>query len=175
MDKNVTKALNEQIVKEFYSAYLYLQMAAWCEERNLKGFSNWMRVQAQEESCHALIFFNYILERGETVAMGAVDKPLQEFKSPLHIFEEVLKHEKFVTDSINNIMDTAITAKDHASKARLDWFITEQVEEEANASEILGKLKILGESCGGDGLLQLDRELAARTFVMPAPLATAAN
>ena len=170
MNPQLAKGISEQIVKELHSAYLYLQMAAWCETRNLKGFSNWFRVQAQEEGCHGLIFFNFLLDRGEYPKLGTVGAPSPDFKSMVDVFERTLAHEQLVTASINALVDLSIIEKDHASKGRLDWFVAEQVEEEANAAEILGKLKLLGVDAG-EGLLQLDRVMAARTFVLPAPLA----
>jgi len=165
-------ALNEQIVKELYSSYLYFQMAAWFQARTLPGFANWMQVQAQEEAAHAMIFFKYINDRGSEVELGAIDKPENKFDSPLAVFEKVAAHESLVTDSINNLMDIAIELKDHATKARLDWFVDEQVEEEANAAEIIGKLKMAGNQ--GEALLNLDKEYAARVFAMPAPLVAGA-
>ncbi len=169
LKEKMLKALNEQIVKEFYSSYLYLQMAAWFEARTMPGFANWMKVQAQEESAHAMIFFNYVNERGGGIELGAIDKPECKFESALDVYEKVAAHEELVTESINNLMDIAFELKDYATKGRLDWFVDEQVEEEANAAEIIGRLKMAGSQ--GEALLMLDKEYAARTFVMPAPLA----
>lgn len=169
LSEKMRTALNEQITKEFYSSYLYLQMAAWCEQQSLAGFGNWMRVQAQEENAHGMIFFNFVLERGGMPEMGAIDSPVARYKTILDIFEKTLAHEEIVTASINNLMDLAIKEKDYASKARLDWFISEQVEEEANASAIIGKLKLIGSS--NNGLFTVDQEMGARVFVTPAPLA----
>lgn len=163
------KALNDQITKEFQSAYLYLSMSAYFEAENLPGFATWMRIQAQEESCHALILFNHVCERGGRVALGAMDAPAATFESAREAFEKTLAHEQFITDSINNLMDLAIKESDHATRAMLQWFVTEQVEEEANAGQILGRLKLM--NGGGNRLFMLDRELGARAFAVPSPLA----
>lgn len=170
--ERMLKVLNEQVTKELFSSYLYLQMAGWFESRTLPGFANWMKVQAQEEAAHAMIFYNYINERGGELDLGIIGKPDSKFASPLAVFEKVAEHESLVTASINNLMDIAIETKDYATKARLDWFISEQVEEESNAAEIIGKLKLAAGQ--GEALLALDREYAARTFVVPAPLAPGA-
>ena len=169
LSKKMLAALCEQATKELYSSYLYLQMAAWLDHRALAGFANWMKVQAQEETAHAMILYNYINERGGIVDFGPIDKPPADFASPLDVFEATLAHEQKVTALINALMDLAIAEKDYATKSRLDWFVSEQVEEEANASELVGKLKLIGD--GGNGLFIIDKELAARVFVAPAPLA----
>lgn len=163
------KALNDQITKEFQSAYLYLSMSAYFEAENLSGFATWMRIQAQEESCHAFILFNYVCERGGKVALGALDAPPITFESPRDAFEKTLAHEQFVTASINKLMDLAIKESDHATRAMLQWFVTEQVEEEANAGHILARLRLT--KGAGNGLFMMDRELGARTFAVPTPLA----
>lgn len=170
MNTKVAEAMNKQIAAEFYSGYLYLQMAAWFEQNNLKGFANWMRIQAQEESAHALIMFNYLNERGAEVELRKIDAPGSKYSSAADIFAKSLKHEQGVTASINNIVDLAIKEKDHATRIMLEWFVTEQVEEEASAQEILEKLKIIGEK-PSPALMMLDSTLAARTFTMPSPLA----
>jgi len=170
LNKKVLKALTEQVNKELYSSYLYLQMAAWFQSRNLLGFANWMRVQAQEELAHAMIFYNFMNERGAFVDLNAIAKPALAYDSPLGAFEQVAEHEALVTASIYAIMDAATKERDYATQRRLDWFISEQVEEEANAAELVGKLKLVNDS---NGLFMLDKELALRTFVMPPPLATA--
>jgi len=169
LSEKMQTALCEQVTKELYSGYLYLQMAAWFEHRALAGFANWMKVQAQEETAHAMILYDYVNERGGMVALGAIEEPPAEFASALEVFEATLAHEEKVTGMINALMDIAIAEKDYATKSRLDWFVSEQVEEEANASELVGKLKLVGDR--GDGLFMLDKELAARAFVAPAPLA----
>ena len=171
LNKKVEKALNDQINAELWSAFLYLSMSAYFQSINLNGFANWMKVQYQEESAHAMILFNYANERGGKVILRALDKPETEFKNPIHVFETTLKHEEKVTSLINNLMNIAISEKDHATANMLQWFVSEQVEEEANASEILGQLKLIKND--GQGLLLLDRELKTRVYVVPAPLAAA--
>lgn len=168
----VNKLMNEQIVKEYFSAWMYMQMAAYFEGLNLKGFAHWLRVQAQEESCHGLIFFNHILERGAAVKLGAVPVPPARFKSPLDVFEQGLKHEYTVTASIHAIMAAAKKENDFAGESMLKWFVDEQVEEEANFDEIRSKLARVGAK-DGNGLLMLDKELAARVFAPPPQLAAA--
>lgn len=156
-------AFNEQIKNEFYSAYLYLSMSAYFADLGLPGFASWMRVQAKEEVTHATKMYDYVLSRGEKMVLKAIDAPQTTWKSPLAVFEAALKHEKFVTKSINDLTDLAIKEKDHASKNFLVWFVNEQVEEEQSFGDILSALKLIkGE---GQGLLMLDRELGARTFV----------
>ncbi len=169
LNKKMEKALNEQINAEMFSSYLYLSMAAYFERINLPGFANWLRVQVQEENAHAMIFFNYVNERGGKVELQAIAKPANDWKDPIKVFEEVLKHEQKVTSLINNLVNIAVQEKDHATNNKLQWFVSEQVEEEANATAILEQLKIVEGK--GQGLLLLDRELKTRVFVDP--LATA--
>jgi ferritin len=173
LDKKVIKAINEQIAKEFYSGWLYLQMAAYFEARNLKGFAHWLRVQAQEEGCHGLIFFNHVCERGGLAELGAVASPGLNFKSALDVFEKGLKHEYTVTASIGNIMKLAMSVNDFATQSMLKWFVDEQVEEEANFDEISSKLRLIGDK-DGNGLILMDKDLSARMFTLPPPLVTAA-
>lgn len=161
----VANAMNAQINAEFYSAYLYLSMAAHFENQGLPGFANWMRVQFEEEQSHALKFYDYVNERGGRVILTTFDTPKHEWANIVEVFEDVLKHELHVTDLINNLVDVAISEKDHASAAFLQWFVNEQVEEEANVEKILSQLKLIGGK--GDGILMLDRELATRVFVPP--------
>ena len=170
LSKKVEKLMNEQVVKEYFSAWLYLQMAAYFEGRNLKGLAHWLRIQAQEESCHGLIFYNHILGRAGTVQLGAIAAPASTYKSALDVFQKGLAHEYTVTASINNLMAAAGAEKDFASQSMLKWFVDEQVEEEANFSEISGKLALIGPK-DGNGLILLDKDLAARAFALPAPLA----
>lgn len=158
--KKMQDALNKQIQAEMASAYLYLSMAAYCEENNLKGFAHWLRLQYNEENGHALKIFDYVLERGGKVALQAIEAPQLEFGSPADIFAKVLQHEQYVTTLIEHLYETAIAEKDYASQIFLQWFITEQVEEEAAASEILEKLKLLPEKSGA--LLYIDKELGKR-------------
>lgn len=160
MDKNLEKAMNDQITKELYSAYLYLSMAAYFESESLEGFSHWMKIQAQEEIIHAMKFFNFLNERGARVVLGAIDKPPASFPSIEDVFKKTLAHEKKVTASINNLYKMAKKVNDNAASVFLQWFINEQVEEEKNPTDILGKLKYVSKQPAG--ILILDKELAAR-------------
>lgn len=164
--KKVEEAFNAQINAELYSSYLYLSMSAHFLSTNLKGFANWMRVQAQEELMHGMKFYDYINERGGKAVLTEIKTPPAVWTSPLNAFEEVLKHEQHVTDLINSLVDLAISEKDHASNIFLQWFVNEQVEEEASADDIIQQLNLLGES--KDGLFMLDKELGTRVFTMPA-------
>jgi ferritin len=160
--KKMEKALNEQINKEIYSAYLYLSMSAYSARIGLSGFSNWFKVQYKEELEHAEKLFDYIHEHGNEVKLAAIEQPPADFKSPVALFEQSLKHEQFVTRSIHSLVDLAIAEKDHATNGFLQWFVKEQVEEEANATEILTKLQMVGDK--NQGLLMVDAKLAARKF-----------
>ncbi|MFW5831950.1 MAG: ferritin [Prolixibacteraceae bacterium] len=156
-------ALNEQINAEQYSAFLYLSMSAWFEDKGLPGFANWMYVQYQEELTHANKFFNYVNERSGRVEVKAIEQVPTEFESVVDIVEKTLEHEKKVTGLIDKLMDVAIEERDHATQSFLQWFVDEQVEEEANVEQLLDALRLTkGE---GNGLFMLDRELAQRSFV----------
>ncbi len=163
ISKKIEKAINEQINAEMYSAYLYLSMAAYFEDINLSGFANWMQVQAQEEMSHAMKFYRYINERGGRVTLKKIDAPPQEWKNAVEVMEQVYDHEQKVTSLINDLVNLANEQKDHATSNMLQWFVAEQVEEEANADELLQQLKLIGGK--GQGILMLDRELKQRTFV----------
>lgn len=156
------KALNEQINAELYSSYLYLSMAAYFESKNLKGFANWMRVQAREEDLHAMKIFDFINDRGGRVQLKAIDGPPAEWESPLAVFEASYSHERLVTDRINALVDLSLELSDHATNAFLQWFVAEQVEEEASADDIVKQLGLVGND--GQGIFMLDRELATRVF-----------
>jgi len=160
ISKKLVDAINAQIQAEFYSAYLYLSMSADCEGKNLKGFAAWLKVQYQEETGHAMKFMAYLQERGGAVELRTIDAPPACFKSPLEIFEQVLAHEKHVTALINSLHEQAADAKDYAMQIFLQWFISEQVEEEASASAILEKIKMLGDK--GSAVMYLDKELGKR-------------
>jgi ferritin len=160
ISKKMTQALNEQINKEIYSAYLYMSMSAYSEHIGLSGFAHWFMVQYNEEMEHAMKIYQYVQEQGEHVKLMAIDAPATEFESALDMFEKTLDHEKFVTKSINELVDLAVQENDHATQIFLQWFVTEQVEEEASADEILSKLNLVGTK--GNGLYMLDRELAQR-------------
>ncbi len=160
------EALNKQINGEIYSAYLYLSMSAYSEYSGLKGVANWFMVQYKEEMEHAMKIYSYINNQGGQVKLMAVDQPPTEFESPLDMFEKTLNHEKSVTKRINDLVNLAIEEKDHATQIFLQWFVTEQVEEEANDSDIISKLKLAGTE--GNALLIIDKELATRVFMPPA-------
>jgi ferritin len=160
---NLEKIINQQINKEIYSEYLYLSMAAYCAKIGLDGFSNWFRVQVQEERAHAMKFFDYLLERGSEVKLEMIEKPQVNFKSIIQLFEITVEHEQFVTKSINKIVDLALKEKDHALVSFLNWFVDEQVEEEATAEKLLSQVKLIGEN--GSAIYMLDKELAQRVFV----------
>jgi ferritin len=160
LSKNIEEALNKQVNEELFSAYLYLSMAAYFADKNLMGFYNWLYVQFHEELEHAKKFIHYIIERGGRVKLSQIKEPQFEWKDPVDAFKAVLEHERYITGKINELVDLAEKEKDRATFAMLQWFVNEQVEEEANASEILARLEMVGES--KQGLLMLDRELAQR-------------
>jgi len=160
ISEKIQTALNKQTNAELYSAYLYLSMAAWFESVNLRGAASWMRAQAKEELAHAMKFFAYVNERGGRVLLAPVDGPPTEWKTPLAAFEAAYAHERKVTGMINDLVDLAAGEGDHAAGSFLQWFVNEQVEEEASADEVVQKLKLAGDS--PNGLLMIDRELAQR-------------
>ena len=151
---------NKQINHELFSAYLYLSMSAYFDGKNLKGFSNWMRIQFDEEQAHAMKMYDYVLSRGGKVILETIEKPANDWESFIAVFEEVFAHEKGVTAKINNLVNIALEDKDHASSSFLQWFVDEQVEEEATVEEILLNLKFIGDE--KSGLLFLDKEVGAR-------------
>jgi ferritin len=162
ISKKIQDALNGQVNAELYSAYLYLAMNAYFQSVNLMGFANWMRVQTKEEQAHAMKIYDFICDRGGRVELEAIAKPPSEWRSPLAVFEAAYKHEQKVTGLINDLVELAAKEKDHATKIFLQWFVTEQVEEEKNASEIVAKLKALKDSAGS--MYMLDKELGKRTI-----------
>ena len=166
ISEKMQDAINKQVTAEFYSAHLYLSMAAYLESIDLPGFANWMRIQYQEEVSHAMKMFDYVIERDGRAIIAGFEDPQVEWKSALDIFEGAYAHEQKVTAMINNLMDIAIAEKDHASQIFLQWFVNEQVEEEASAKGVIQQLKMLGDSKGG--LFQMDRELGRRVFTPPA-------
>ena len=159
-------AMNEQMKNEFASAYLYLAMAGYYQSEDLPGIANWMRVQALEELTHGEKFFHFICDAAGRTDLRAIDMPQNSYKSPLDCFKAGLKHENFVTASINNLVNLARKDNNYAAEIFLQWFVTEQVEEEANFSLIIKKLERIGDD--GNGLLRLDEELSQRVFVPPA-------
>lgn len=158
-------ALNEQVKWEMYSGYMYLAMSAYYADQGMPGFAHWMRMQAQEELFHAMKFYDYIIERGGRVELHEIWKPEKEWASPLACMEETLAHEQKVTARINDLVDTAIGEKDHATNNFLQWFVAEQVEEEDSVGEALDKLRLVGKD--GAGMYMLDKEMATRVFTPP--------
>lgn len=165
LSEKMQKMLNEQVQKEFYSAYLYLSMEAYFLHQNLEGFANFFHVQVQEERDHALKIFNYINEAGGRIELMQIDAPQIDFASPQTVFALTFQHEQFVTKSIYNLVDLAIEEKDHLTNNFLQWFVTEQMEEEATMDRVLKKLKLIKEDA--HGLLMLDAELAQRVYTPP--------
>jgi ferritin len=165
ISKKLADAINDQINKELFSEYYYLSMAAYFEAENLPGFSNFFIMQAQEEHFHAMKFFHYLNERGARVLLKAIEQPKTEFNSALEVFKLAYEHEEFVTSRINALMDIAIEDNDHASKGFLQWYVDEQVEEEATMDDYINRLKRMGEN--SYGILMLDKELAGRIFTPP--------
>ncbi|MCF7861468.1 ferritin [Candidatus Woesearchaeota archaeon] len=165
LSENMLKALNKQINAEMWSSYIYMSMAAYFDSTGLKGFANWMKVQAKEELMHAEKFYNHVNEMGGIVNFSAIEAPSNDWSSPLEVFEETYKHEQLVTKMIHNLVDISIEEKDHSTNSMLRWFVDEQVEEESSADEIVQKLKLIKEN--PSGLFMMDQELATRTFVPP--------
>jgi ferritin len=160
LSKSMLKALNAQINHELFSSYLYLSMSAHFQSVNLPGFAHWMALQSKEEYEHAMKIFNYITERNGRVVLEAIDKPPTEFQKPLDVMKQVLEHEKKVSGLINRLYDLAVNEKDYPTQVMLQWFITEQVEEEKTAGDIIEQLKMVGDMPAG--LIMLDRQLASR-------------
>lgn len=165
LSKKMQKALNDQINAEIWSGYLYLSMSAYFESENLPGFANWMKIQWQEELSHASKFFDYINERGGRVLLQPIAAVDSVWKDPLEVIETTLKHEQHVSSLINELVNIAMDERDHATNNMLQWFIAEQVEEEANVEGLVQQLKLIDGF--GHGILMLDRELGQRTFVDP--------
>ena len=165
LSAKLQEVLNEQINKELYSEYIYLSMEAYMRSMDLDGIANFFQVQTQEEHFHAMKIYNFIIDKGGKVILKKIDAPPVDFKSVVDVFEQTLEHEKFVTKSINDLMDDAVKENDHAVISFLKWYVDEQVEEEANVTRILSKLKLIGGE--GHGLLMIDQELSARVFTPP--------
>lgn len=166
ISQKLENAINNQINKEFYSEYLYLSMEAHFHSLDLDGIANFFHVQTLEEHAHGMLLYQYLIDRGGKVILSKIDAPQTEFSSAIDAFEKTLEHERFVTKSINDLMDVAIKENDHAAASFLKWFVDEQVEEEATDTKILNRLKLINGE--GHGLLMIDSELAARTFTPPA-------
>jgi len=165
LKKNVQDALNKQMNAEFYSEYLYLSMAAYFESKALHGSAHWMLCQTQEEHMHGMKFFNHISDRGGKALVSSMEGPPTDWDSPLAVFMHVYKHEKKVTGLIDDLVNLTIAEKDHATNNFLQWFVTEQVEEEASANVVLENIKLVEDSKGG--LLMVDKELATRVPLYP--------
>jgi ferritin len=163
--KKMQEALNGQINAELYSAYLYLSMEAYFKSENLPGFANWMRAQTQEELMHAMKIYDFLNERGGRVILKPIEEPQAQWDSPLAAFEAAYKHEQKVTGLINDLVNLAIEEKDHATNSFLQWFVNEQVEEEASADEVVQKLKRVEKAPGG--MFMIDQELGQRVFTPP--------
>ena len=163
LSNTLQNALNEHINQEFQSSYLYLSMSAYCESTNLPGFAHWMRVQSREEYEHTMKLFDFVNDREGRVMLQPICQPALEFESPLGVMQQVLDHERQVSQLINALYEVAVMEEDYATQVHLQWFITEQVEEEKVASNIVEQLKMIGGK--GDALLFLDRELGARSAV----------
>ncbi len=161
MNQQVQDAINDQVAEEFYASYLYLSMSAYFEAESLGGFAQWMRMQAQEEHAHAMKLVDFLIERGGRVELKAIDKPPADFESPLAVMQAALSHEQKVTGRINDLYELAVAERDYPAQVMLQWFISEQVEEEASAGAIVDQLELAGDS--GSALLMLDAKLGQRT------------
>jgi ferritin len=164
LSKRMEEAINDQIKWEFFSGYLYLSMAAFFEDMGLSGFAKWMEAQTQEELFHGMKMYRYVFEHGGRVTLQAVEQPPDTWESPLAAFQNALEHEQLVTSRINALMDLAMEERDHATMAFMQWFVTEQVEEESSVGEVVDKLKLVAD---GGALYLLDKELGARVFTPP--------
>lgn len=162
LKKKLQKALNDQINAEMYSSYLYLSMESYFQSISLGGFANWMRGQVQEELMHGMKFYDFVVERGGRVTLDAIAKPEAEWQSPFDAFEAILKHEQHVTSLINDLVNLAISEKDHATNIFLQWFVSEQVEEESTVGGIVDRLRLIKDN--PSGLFMLDAELGKRVF-----------
>lgn len=164
LSKTIQDALNKHINHEFHSSYLYLSMSAYCDSINLPGFAHWMRVQSQEEYEHTMNLFDFVNDREGRVMLQPISQPTLEFQSPLEVMQQTLEHERQVSQLIHRLYEVAVKEGDYPTQVHLQGFITEQVEEEKVASNIVEQLKMIGGK--GDALLLLDRELSARTSVV---------
>jgi len=160
LKEKVLNELNKQINEELFSAYLYASMAAYFESINLRGFANWMSNQAKEEQIHAQKFYDYVIERGGRIELDSIAKPQKEWDSPIQVFKDSLKHEQHITERINFLSKVAFEESDRATIIMLDWFVTEQVEEESSVEDVISKLEMIGDS--KQGLFLLDKELSGR-------------
>ncbi len=171
LSERIQGEFNVHINHELYSSYLYLAMAAWCESKGLRGFSHWMRAQSQEESQHVMRFFDFVLDRGGDVELRSIAAPPSAWETPLHLFEAAHSHEIEVSQRINALVDTVLSERDHAANVFLNWFVNEQVEEEATFADVVARLKLVGDD--GRGILLIDQELASRAAAAAADASSA--
>jgi ferritin len=165
INENVEKAINTQINAELYSEYLYLSMSAYFKSINLNGCASWMNIQAQEERAHAMGMFDYVIRRGGKIVLEAIEKPQTSWKDALDVFKSALKHEELVTSKINALANVAQENSDRATSLFLNWYITEQVEEEENFADIIAQVEMVHDNPAA--MFALDKELGARQFVAP--------
>ena len=165
MNAKVHELLNQQINKEFYSAYLYLSFSNYFEEKGLDGFANWYKVQAQEERDHAILFFTYLQNENQKITLDAIAKPDEDFPSHMDVLKAGLKHEEYVTSLINEIYGAAYEVKDFRTMQFLDWFVKEQGEEETNANDLISKMELFGSD--PKSLYMLNQELGTRVYTAP--------
>ncbi len=165
ISKDLQKALIEQLNKEYHSAYIYLGMSAYCSKEGFNGASNWFLIQYQEEVAHGMKLFKYLEDQDVEIKLPKIDAVAVDYKSLLDVFKKSLAHEQKMTKNLNNLSDLAMKEKDHATYNLLQWYVTEQVEEEATVSEIIDHIKLVGDN--GYGLYTIDKELSGRTFVDP--------
>lgn len=173
MNKKIEKAFNEHLNAEFFSAYLYLSMANYFTSHNLEGMTAWMRIQTEEERMHGMKFVDFINDRGGRVILQKIDQPKTDWGSPLEAFREAYEHEQLISRKINELVDLAIKENDHAANTFLQWFVSEQVEEEATVQAIVGKLELIKDN--GMGLLMIDQQLGQRTAAAGADSGAAAD
>ena len=166
ISKKMNEVFNGQVNAELYSSYLYLSMSTWFSEKSLSGFASWMRAQAQEELYHSKKMLDYLLERGGSAGFEAIDKPHGNWSSPLEVIQETADHEAKVTGLINDLVDAALAERDHATNNFLQWFVAEQVEEEASVGEVVEKMKMIGDDSAG--MFAMDLEMGKRVFTLPA-------
>ena len=166
LSEKMQAAINNQINAELHSAYIYASMSAWFSDKNLNGFANWMRIQAQEEMVHAMKFYDFVIERRGRVLLTPIEAVPTDWASALAVFENALAHEQKISGMINDLVNLAVKEKDHAANSFLQWFVDEQVEEEANADGVVQQLKMIADSPAA--LFMFDREMATRVFVAPA-------
>ena len=165
MDAKVAELINDQINKEFYSAYLYLDFANYFERRGLQGFAHWYEVQAQEERDHAMLMYRFLLNNDQKVTFGAIAAPDKKLFADIDVLKEGLEHERYVTSLVNDIYAEAYATRDFRTMQFLDWFVKEQGEEEKNASDLITKMELFGSDA--KGLYMLDNELKARVYAAP--------